>query len=252
MADSGLRRVLDRGVLVQDLVSGPLLVVRSDSTPKHVEATMRDRSYDVVGVDTTGDGSADSFLELAALDLGRPIHQVARPLLASFAVERSMPLVDLMPLLHDRAYVFVLDGDRVRHIVTRADLAKPAVGISVLALLLQLEQVLLPRAIDRLGGEWFETLPDAVRTKARQTQERKRGRARRTRIGAVPVLRRRHGTGRLHPGTGPGPRDDGDEVQWHAWEDGGPTKRSGARRLNARQAEADRRARHRRRSPSTG
>ena len=86
-----------------------------------------------------------------------------------------MPLVDLMPLLHDRAYVFVLDGDRARHIVTRADLAKPAVGISVLALLLQLEQVLLPLAIDRLGGEWFETLPDAVRTKARQTQERKRG-----------------------------------------------------------------------------
>lgn len=70
-----------------------------------------------------------------------------------------MPLVLLLDTLRERDFVFVMDNDRARYILTRADLAKPQAGLTVLAYLLAMEQELLPLAIDRLGGDWFTKLP---------------------------------------------------------------------------------------------
>lgn len=156
--DVSVTEIVARSFRVADLVNDPLLVVPSSTSNEQARNVMKARSFDVIGVRTTAKGAADKWVRLQDLDDGTSPFRAAKPLLARDAVERSMPLVALLDLLIERDHVFVLDGDTVRHIVTRADVGKPPVSVLVLTFLLALESDLIRLAIPRLGSNWFSEL----------------------------------------------------------------------------------------------
>ncbi len=173
---SGLVALMNRAMSVDDILSDPLVVIRSDTTNEQAVSLMQARGFDMVGVDATGDGRADSCVTLLQLASGDAPWKCAQPLLASMAVEKSMPLVRLMSLLRTRPEVFVLDGDHIEYIATRADLSRPQVSPLVLAHLLALEQALLQMAIQSIGSNWFEALPAARRDAAMKIYRKNRKR----------------------------------------------------------------------------
>lgn len=132
------------------------------------------RGFDVLGVRTTKNATADKWVSRDRLDADVALWKTAEPLLALQSVERSMPLIGLMELLLDRPHVFVLDQDTVGHIVTRADLAKPPVSLLVLTYLLALEQDLITLSISRLGSNWFDHLVTDDQVQAMKVYNKRR------------------------------------------------------------------------------
>jgi hypothetical protein len=171
-----LSALIDRAVTVRDLVDSPLFVVSSSLRASEARELMLARAFDVVGVDTTGDGRADSFVHIKELDGHLPLYKAATPLMATETVEKSMPLGGLLQCLKQRERVFVLDGDHVRFILTRADVARPTVGVVVLAHLLALEQALLTLALPRIGSRWLDALPRDRATNVVKLYDQKRRR----------------------------------------------------------------------------
>lgn len=159
VAASRVTTVMDRAFMAADLLDEPLVVVPSSTPTNEAVQMMRAQGFDILAVRQTATGTADSWVAAADLNEDVALWKQLKPLLAKEAVERSMPLHGLLNLLYERTHVFVLDGDNVGFILTRADLAKPAVSILVLSYLLAVEQDLIRLSVARLGSEWFSRLP---------------------------------------------------------------------------------------------
>jgi len=153
-----LAALVDQAVTVRDIVTEDLVVVASSATPAEVRSLLDAQDFDLVGVDSSGDRIADRVVTRDDLVDAASVWKASKPLPVENVVEKSMPLGSLLTLLVSRPHVFVLDEYRVRHIVTHADLAHPAVGLVFLAYLLALERVLLTLAVRRLGTSWFDRL----------------------------------------------------------------------------------------------
>ena len=118
------------------------------------------RAFDVAGVAAE---SIDSFVVIESLtaNSGRLVGEVAQPIPASHCVEKGFPLGRLVEYLRDRKYVFVLDGDQVRWLVTHSDLEAPAVSATVLAYMAVIEQGLRQLLLHELGDSWIRHLSEA-------------------------------------------------------------------------------------------
>ncbi len=152
-------RVFDRLLRVQDILDDPLY-----SVPEGMDIVDAREALDALGFDVAGvhrRGIVDAYVSRQALTSARTVGAAASPLLASMVVEKSTPLVKLLDLLRHKEFVFVLDEEQARFITTRADLAKPQVGLLFLGYLLALERELLTLAKSCLGSEWFQVLPQA-------------------------------------------------------------------------------------------
>lgn len=159
---------------VRDIVTEDLVVVSSSATPAEVQSLLDAQDFDLVGVDSSGDGVADRVVTRRDLVDAASVWRASHPLPVENVVEKSMSLGSLLTLLESRPHVFVLDEYRVRHIVTHADLARPAVGLVFLAYLLVLERVLLALAVRRIGTSWFDSLTADQQRAAMELYSRKR------------------------------------------------------------------------------
>lgn len=132
-----LTRLLERTLTVADIVSTPLWTVKPDMVASDVIAAMSVHGFDVGGV---GPEPVLRYVDRLDLrDLDGPVEQVSKPIPASHCIEKSLPVASLFQLLAASERLFVLDGDRVRWVVTRADLAAPAVSVAVLSYLTIIE-----------------------------------------------------------------------------------------------------------------
>jgi len=166
-ADSGvspnplpaLQRLIESTLTVTDLVANPLWALRPDLTTSEAAAILAARRFDVAGV------AADPITEYVLLDelriaTGTNVSNAAKAIPASLCVEQSLPLSHLLEHFRTRPFVFVLDRDRVRWVVTRADLRAPAVSAIVLAYLVVIEDGLRRLVLDECGETWIDLLPE--------------------------------------------------------------------------------------------
>ena len=91
-------------------------------------------------------------------------------------VDRSLPIGELLKHLQQKEHVFVLNGDHVRWIVTRADLNAPVVGIVALSYLTAIEGGFreLTRTMD--SQQLLKFFDDINRTKILELHERRKRR----------------------------------------------------------------------------
>lgn len=166
-----LRALVERTVTVADLVTEPLWTVDPTLSSADAASMLAARDFDIAGVAEEPVTRQVSRARLARAT--GSVGDVALPILASEAVEKSLPLADLVETLRVRGHVYILDNDRVRWLATRADLQAPAVSVVVLSYLVSIEVALTSLVTGHLGGSWFDALPPARKKKVWQIYNEK-------------------------------------------------------------------------------
>lgn len=165
----------ERAVTVADLVGGQeLWCVEPGQPAVEVAKQMRERNYDVAPV---GEEPVRRYVHVAdAEDHPGTVADAARPIDVGLLVSSSLSLADAVADLGSRPYLFVLERNRVTHLLTCADLQLPPVSLVALGFVTAAES-----ALDHLIGRQFgERWPELLTAK------------RRVAIEAVFAERRRH------------------------------------------------------------
>ena len=166
--------LVDHTLTVAHVVGGPLWVVDPSERASVALALMQARNFDVAGVGQ--DGAVTHLVcrsDLADRARGA-VKASASPILAGHCVEKSLPLSHLFEKLRHREFLFVLDDGEVRHVVTRADLQAPAIGVVLLAFLTLIETGLRRIVAGAVRDSLLELLPEARRQKVEELYEKKR------------------------------------------------------------------------------
>lgn len=93
------------------------------------------------------------------------IASVAEPIRVDEVVAGSTGLASLLPRFAERDHFYVLDGDGIQGIVTRADLQLPPVSMAVLGLVVSLEMALTELIATYSHGSWLDEMQDGRRKK---------------------------------------------------------------------------------------
>jgi|GEM_PF-1820114 len=166
-----LRSIVERAVTVRDIVGDPIWTVLPTTKAREAATIMVARDFDVAGL---AEEPVIHYVTRVALEGARgTVQRHAKSMLASDVVASDLPLADLMTALRSREYLFVLDHDRIRWIVTRADLQAPAVGMVVLAYLVAIEIAMAKLIVLELGDAWPDKLTEKRRNRAVEIFERR-------------------------------------------------------------------------------
>ena len=133
---------------------------------------MNDRGYDVAPFERR---PPDRYVERKWLE-GRTgaTDEFAQPLDASLIVTSALSLTEAMRELQTREFFFVLDGQRIVAVVTRADVHRPAVSMIVLEFILIIEAGLARLIEAHLGLSWREKLaPERLSEAEARLEERR-------------------------------------------------------------------------------
>jgi hypothetical protein len=147
-----------------------------------VRRKMERKSFDVLGVRIAG-GAPYGYVELESLQGGTASDSVV-PFGAGTLISDSTPLLEVVEFLRDHPRVFVLRGQSVFGIITRADLQKSPVRVLVFGLLSSLEMQLS----ERLCHEYQESGWTGLLTKTRLAKARELFELRRSRNEEIDLF----------------------------------------------------------------
>lgn len=153
----------------------PLHTVDAGELESDATASLAARDFDLAGVGGTPVTAYVTRTELRARGKGT-VAKVARPIPASMCVEKSLALGHLLDRLSTDEFVFVLDEDEVRFVVTRADLQTPAIGVVILAYLSAIEAGVRALVLRRRGDGWLDSFSDTRRDKVEKVFDQQRNR----------------------------------------------------------------------------
>ena len=112
------------------------------------------------------------------VSVGRLVGDVASPLDPRRLASSSLGLADAVALLADEPFYFVLEGQELMGVVTRADLQRPSVSMVTLAMILAAESRMGELIIGWLGPGRAEYLSEGRSQKATEVlRDRQRGNA---------------------------------------------------------------------------
>ncbi len=133
----GVNALIEETLTVKDIVDRQIWTFDPEQPAAEAFASMTAQDFDIAAV---GPEPLMSFVSRDALrGATGKVGEYAEPIPVRECVDRSLPIGELFGRLEQRDYAFVLNGDRVKWIVTRADLNAPAVGVVVLAYLTVIE-----------------------------------------------------------------------------------------------------------------
>jgi hypothetical protein len=134
---SELLSLFENGITVKAICE-ELFCVGSNAIASDKALELRRKSYDIAGISESGERSASGYIKRSDLKEG-----VCKDYLIHFTeadlISDSTPLTLVLKVLHNRQHIFILEGNEVNYIVTRADLQKPAVRILMFGLITLLE-----------------------------------------------------------------------------------------------------------------
>jgi Protein of unknown function (DUF3293) len=167
-----LSALVDRTLTVAHIGSSRLWTVDPSEKSADAAAALAARDFDIAGV---GGSRVTHFVrraDLEELPTGR-VRTRAVPIPASMCVEKSLPLSQLFHKLRESDFAFVLDGDEVAFVVTRADLQAPAIGVVVLAYLTLIESGLQRLVMTGTGDSFLDLLPAVRQAKVEELFQQK-------------------------------------------------------------------------------
>ena len=167
-----LRRLFGQEIDVSYI--GEALSFCSPTEPaSSVRNRMEQDDFDVMGVRSADE--IEGYLLLGDLQSSDECGKFLRIISHYDLISSTTPLIEVLPLLKDREWVFLLDGHEITAIVTRSDLQKTPVRLLIFGMISLLEMNLqrLIRSSFQ-GNDWESVLSPGRLEKARQLhRERK-------------------------------------------------------------------------------
>jgi len=134
---SELRNLFETGITAR-AIEEPIQCCLSTNPATVVSEKMRQLGFDVVGFKDSEGGPVIGYLN--GCDLGEgECREYFQPFHISDLISDSTPLANVLPILRNKQRVFLLSGNSVTGIITRADLQKPPVRILLFGLVSLLE-----------------------------------------------------------------------------------------------------------------
>src|SRR5690348_13463229 len=128
-----LRHLFEDGITAQAILE-PLQSCSSGASAVEVAQLLQVRDFDVVGVQEQPEGDVIGFVSRDSLQTGF-VRDYLQKVTAGHLISDATPLASLLSILKNRERTFVLVGQHVRGIITRADLNKPPVRVYLFGLI---------------------------------------------------------------------------------------------------------------------
>lgn len=116
----------------------PLLCCPIDSYSLHAKEALVKRDFDIAGVKSAPEGPVIGYVKTK--DLGEDAFEnYVKKIEISNIVSDSTPLANIINVFNENEFVFVLNGNQINGIITKADINKPPVRIYLFGILSLLE-----------------------------------------------------------------------------------------------------------------
>lgn len=132
-----IRRLFEKEISTASILES-LMSCPADASADEMRQQLDQRDFEVAGVKNEQDGPLLGFVSRSDL-LSGLVRDHLRPFEEQHLIADSTPLADIISILSEREFQFVLVGPNVQGIVVSADLNKPPVRIFLFALVSLLE-----------------------------------------------------------------------------------------------------------------
>jgi hypothetical protein len=112
----------------------PLLCCPVTSDAEHAKSALKMREFDFAGVKEKKDGDVTGYIVAKEL-LNGDLKSYVKEIDSSLLISDSTPIADIFTVLNDRDFAFVIYGNKISGIVTKADINKPPVRIYLFGIL---------------------------------------------------------------------------------------------------------------------
>lgn len=153
----------------------PLLCCPSNSSSLLAKDALIKRDFDIAGVKSDINGPVIGYVKTNELG-GDTFKNYVRKIEISNVVSDSTPLANIINLFNDNEFVFVLSGNQINGIITKADINKPPVRIYLFGMVSLLEMHLNLWISHHYPNETWQGLIKEDRvTKAEDVFEKRKG-----------------------------------------------------------------------------
>lgn len=171
---SSLKKLFVESLTVREIYE-PLLCCQLNSSARVAKEALTAREFDVAGVKESEEGDVIGFIitnDLNAGELKDYLIQINPNLLIS----DSTPISELFYILLDKEFTFVLSGNQIAGIITKADINKPSVRIYLFGLTSLFEMHLnLWVNTSYPENTWIEKVSRKRMEKAKRNFEQRKG-----------------------------------------------------------------------------
>lgn len=166
---------LEIGLQIRHIATFSIRHCAPDAQAGEVLADSDMRPFDHIPV--LDDGRCLGVLRRSEVPEDRTVRDQMLPLHDGMLVAADMPILQFMSLMDDAPYRLVVDGTRVRGIVTRSDLLKLPVRVVVFALVTHLEMIMASVIAAAFGTDeaWLKLLGGKRRDGVIQKMEKLKG-----------------------------------------------------------------------------
>ena len=171
---SALKKLFIDNITVRNIYE-PLLCCPQSSSASSAKDALIARDFDVAGVKETEEGEIIGFIR--TIELGEEaVKDYAIKIEPHLLISDSTPISEIFSILSEKDFSFVLSGNQISGIITRADINKPPVRIYLFGLI-SLFEMHLNAWINHYfpKNRWIEKVPDKRMRKASQIFKIRKG-----------------------------------------------------------------------------
>ena len=128
-----LRHLFEDGITAQAVLE-PLQSCPSGANAAEIASLLHAKDFDVVGVREDSGGDVIGFVFRDSLKAGL-VRSYLQKITSEHLISDATPLASLLSIFKKRERAFVLEGEHVTGIITRADLNKPPVRVYLFGLI---------------------------------------------------------------------------------------------------------------------
>jgi hypothetical protein len=152
-----------------------LLCCPADSEAEDAKRDLKNRGFDVAGVKETEDGDITGYIVTDELTNGK-IRSFLKKIDVDLLISDSTPIAELFYVLRNRDFAFVICGNKIKGIVTKADINKPPVRIYIFGIM-SLFEMHLNYWLNHFynNNDWTTKIPEKRLGKAKEIFALRRG-----------------------------------------------------------------------------
>ncbi len=153
----------------------PLLCCPVSSSAEEAKQALNIRDFDVAGVKATQEGNVIGYVVANELANGN-LREYTKDITSDLLISDSTPLAELISVLSNKNFAFVIYGNSITGIITKADINKPPVRVYIFGMISLLEMHLNSWITHFYPDDiWVRKVPEPRIIEARETHEQRKG-----------------------------------------------------------------------------